>query len=188
MRYDPCTPIHYVVNATLGPPNALADLQQAVQRIAAATGLTFVYDGPSAEVPVAHRGITKGNYPGWPPVLIGWEQPGSSDLFTAGAIGEGGSTWYGVPGHEVYVTGVVVIDATQNDRVAPGFGGNSLGGVLMHELGHLVGLDHVSDTSQIMYPTVTEKPAVWGAGDTAGLRQVGRLAGCLSEPVPPWQH
>jgi hypothetical protein len=188
VRYDPCTPIHYVANVALGPANALADLQEAVRRISAVTGISFVYDGPSAEVPAAHRGITENpRYPGWPPVLIGWANPSDSDLFTPGAIGEGGSTWYGTPGHEVYVTGVIVLDASQNNRLAPGFGGSSLGAVLMHELGHLVGLDHVTDPSQLMYPTVTEKPAAWGAGDTAGLAMLGRSNGCLTEPSPPWR-
>ncbi|MDQ1395161.1 MAG: hypothetical protein QOG64_420 [Acidimicrobiaceae bacterium] len=188
VRYDPCTPIHYVANLALAPANALADLQEAVRRIGEATGLSFVYDGTTTEVPASHRGITHNpRYRGWPPVLIGWAAPSDSDLFTAGAIGEGGSTWFGSPGHEVYVTGVVVLDATQNNKVGAGFGGSSLGAVLMHELGHLVGLDHVDDTTQLMYQTVTDKPAAWGPGDLAGLRQVGRSAGCITEPLPPWR-
>ena len=92
----------------------------------------------------------------------------------------------GFPGHEVYVTGLIVIDSSQNAKLAPGFGATSLGAVLMHELGHVVGLDHVTDTAQIMYPTVTDKPAVYAAGDLAGLQQLGRANGCLAVPAPPW--
>ena len=41
-------------------------------------------------------------------------------------------------------------------------------------------LDHVSDQSQIMYSTVTGKPAELGTGDLAGLRQIGADAGCIA--------
>jgi hypothetical protein len=188
MRYDPCTPVHYVVNASLAPANGLADLQEALRRVTAATGIPFEFDGYTDEVPVSHRGLVENpRYPKqWPPVLIGWVKPGQTDLFSGGAVGEGGSTWYGVPGSQVYVTGVVALDATQNSQLAAGFGGDSEGGVLMHELGHLVGLDHVTDPAQLMYPTVTDKPAAYAAGDLAGLQQLGRTAGCLAVPAPPW--
>jgi len=187
VRYDPCTPIHYAVNLTLAPAGALTDVQQAVQRLSQATGLSFVFDGTTDEIPQAHRGMVKnGRYPGWPPVLIAWAKPGTTDLLTAGAIGEGGSTWFGNPGSEVYVTGVVAIDASQNAKLVPGFGGDSVGSVLLHELGHVVGLDHVADTSQIMYATVTNKPAVYGSGDLAGLANLGSSQGCLRHPNPAW--
>ena len=189
VRYDPCTPIHYVVNLSQAPADALDEIAGAIAQVSAATGLTFVYDGDSGEIPAAHRGLAKDPaFRGWPPVLIAWVQPDQTDLFSDGAIGEGGSTWYGAPGHEVYVTGVVAVDATQNAKLQQGFGGNSVGALLMHELGHVVGLDHVADPTQIMYATVTGKPAAWGDGDLAGLHQLGKQAGCVKTPNPPWTH
>jgi hypothetical protein len=181
VRYDPCKPIHYTANIALAPANGLADLHEAVRRVADATGLTFVYDGLSDEVPTSKRELHGDNTldTGWPPVIVAWTRPGDTDLFSPGSVGEGGSTWSGYPGREVYVTGLVVIDATQNGRLQPGFGPSSLGAVLMHEFGHVVGLDHVADQSQLMYATVTNKPAVFGAGDRAGLRIVGAEAGCF---------
>jgi len=189
MRYDPCTPIHYVVNSALAPASGMADLTEALRRITVANGLQFAFDGYTDETPASHRGVAEDpRYPGqWPPVLIGWVKPGQSDLFSGGALGEGGSTWYGVPGSQVYVTGVVALDATQNGQLAAGFGGDSEGGVLMHEVAHVVGLDHVNDQTQIMYPTVTNKPSVFGAGDLAGLQLLGRPAGCMAVPPPPWK-
>ena len=133
-------------------------------------------------MPTSHRDLHGAHTlpSGWPPVVVAWARPSDTDLFTSGSIGEGGSTWSGFPGHEVYVTGLVVLDATQNDRLTPGFGGRSLGAVLMHELGHVVGLDHVPDQTQLMYANVTDKPAAWGAGDLAGLQLVGRQQGCFA--------
>src|SRR3954469_11912269 len=186
-RYDPCTPIHYVVNLSEAPAGALSHIEGAIARLTAVTGLSFVYDGETDEIPATHRGLAKNpRYHGWPPVLISWVRTDETDLFSGGAIGEGGSTWYGVPGDEVYVTGVIALDSTQNGKLQAGFGGNSMGAVLMHELGHLVGLDHVADRDQMMFATVTDKPAAWADGDLAGLSQLGRAAGCLKVPHPPW--
>ena len=45
-RWNPCQPIHYVVNTTLAPEGSLGDVHEAVRRISAATGIAFVYEGP----------------------------------------------------------------------------------------------------------------------------------------------
>ena len=42
----------------------------------------------------------------------------------------------------------------------------------MHELGHLVGLGHVADQSQLMFASMVGQTG-FGDGDLEGLRQVG---------------
>lgn len=55
----------------------------------------------------------------------------------------------------------------------------------LHEIGHVVGLAHVSDPNQVMYDTVDYDDSYgFGAGDLAGLRQLGTEAGCLNPPPP----
>ena len=51
----------------------------------------------------------------------------------------------------------------------------------MHELGHVMGLDHVSSLgTQVMEPVMrNDRPAVWGLGDRAGLAKLGLKSGCL---------
>ena len=50
---------------------------------------------------------------------------------------------------------------------------NLVRAVILHELGHVVGLDHVRDRSQLMY--AEEQPTVrtFGDGDLRGLQQLG---------------
>lgn len=78
---------------------------------------------------------------------------------------------------EKYIGGTVYLDGPQLAGLLQRPDGHARArGVVMHELGHLVGLDHVDNDSQVMAPrgsTVTE----FGAGDRAGLRLLGS-GGC----------
>jgi hypothetical protein len=55
---------------------------------------------------------------------------------------------------------------------------------VLHELGHIMGLDHVQSKAELMEPSgglVTDL----GPGDREGLSMLGRQAGCLTEaPIP----
>jgi len=43
--------------------------------------------------------------------------------------------------------------------------------VLEHELGHVLGLDHVDDEHQLMHPTASKARGL-GEGDVAGLQRL----------------
>ena len=45
---------------------------------------------------------------------------------------------------------------------------------LLHELGHLVGLDHVDDPNELMYPRAAERTS-YGPGDLKGLALLGAI-------------
>src|SRR5687768_9421186 len=62
-RFDPCQPIHYVVNPQSAPANGVADVEEAFRRLARETGMTFVNDGTTDEVD--RRGpYVEDRYPG----------------------------------------------------------------------------------------------------------------------------
>ena len=66
-----------------------------------------------------------------------------------------------------------------------GFGpGTTWGSVLIHELGHSMGLGHTNDLNQIMYPAITSVQDEYGAGDLTALRAIV-VQGCsLRIPTP----
>ena len=191
-RWNPCGgAIDYRVNLDRAPKNSLAEVKTAFGRIAAATGLTFRYAGTTTVMPQAEKGYD-GTYPAGTDIVVAWATPGRHSRWLpsgARALGMGGGAWQGAYTPSggaalMMVEGAVVLNATSMKSMARGFGasaGGTTGAVLMHEIGHAVGLAHPeqNDRSQIMYHTITSKKAVWGAGDLTGLRKLGKSPGCL---------
>jgi hypothetical protein len=194
-RWDPCTPIGYRVNRTLATRGATADVREAIHRVGWATGLTFVYRGTTSIVPQAQWADHA--YPADTQLIVAWVRPSQSTLWPQGTItvngqdtlaGRGGS-WHVHAKDSAgrlwgrYNRGFVLLNARL--KFPAGFGAagrsGSRGRELMHELGHVVGLDHPrrADRQEIMNPELLHEPARWGRGDLAGLRIVGASGGCL---------
>lgn len=176
VAYDPCRPIHYVVDPDGAPVGSQALLREAFARVTEVTGLQFVDDGatdePSSEERENYQPDRYGDR--WAPVLVTWETAEDNpDLVTA--AGMAGSSWLSYPGEpSVYVTGSVVLDSEDFEEMLAWPGGWAAArAVVLHEIGHLVGLDHVADPGQLMYP---EAGAVldFAPGDLTGLAELGR--------------
>ena len=45
------------------------------------------------------------------------------------------------------------------------------GSLLLHELGHAIGLNHVTDKRQVMYPVILPQAAQYASGDLRGSRR-----------------
>jgi len=176
VAYDPCRPIHVVVNGRTAPVGGDALFRDALAAVGTATGLQFVVDGPTAEGPSRDRlPYQPERYPGrWAPVLVAWSDAGESPDLAGTIAGHGGSNWLELPDGSVYVTGQVVLDGPDLTELVDAGERATARGIIQHELGHLVGLDHVDDATQLMFPETTGAVIDYQAGDLRGLARLGQ--------------
>lgn len=177
VAWDPCRPIHYVVRETGAPPDGDALLAAAIARVETATGLRFVDDGTTDEVPtLPQRPEYQPQRYGdrWAPVLVAWSDQDEVPMM-AGVLGRAGPATFdsGRPGGKRYVSGIVVLSRS---GIAGLIGVGKEGqaeGVVLHELGHLVGLDHSGDPGQVMFSESFSPYSDYLAGDLRGLARLG---------------
>jgi hypothetical protein len=176
VAWSPCRPVHVVVDPTGAPPEFPGQVRSALDEVAAATGLTFVDDGLVTEAPSLDRAPYQPDRYGdrWAPVLVGFADETTVPDLAGSVAGIASVQMVEAPvtrdAH--LVTGTVYLD-TELLEPAPGRTGLEHLAVLRHELGHVVGLDHVDDPTQLMHPTSGAVPT-FQPGDLAGLAELGR--------------
>lgn len=171
VTYDPCEPIRYAINPQGAPPGLDGVIQEAAHSVSERTGLALEFVGTSTAGPDQPPRWGGEGQP--PPVVVLWSTEAQAKSLSGDVAGFGGSTVWAPMGPDSarYVTGMVLLDAEDIARM-PG-GRDQARAVVMHELGHVVGLDHVEDQSELMYAT-TSGQYEWGPGDSAGLALVGQ--------------
>lgn len=193
LRWNPCQVITVRANVAAVPLRrrtaVLAEIRTALTRLSSATGLRFSYKGTTRTVPRTSTVARQDTE-----LVIAVTTPKGTDFAIGnGVLGYGGYRYWEwtttsstgtLRGGAAIARGWVVLDSAGLMGVAPGFGtGATRGNVVLHELGHAVGLDHVQDRDQLLYPTLTPRaPNGYAAGDRTGLQKVGRSAGCLTVP------
>jgi len=151
---------------------------QAIAAVSAATGLNFVDDGPTDDAPTGSREPYLPDRYGdrWAPVLIAWATPDEVPDFGIDVAGEAGATSVTAPsGDNTYVSCIVYLDPAKYLDIASRSGQAITDSVILHELGHLVGLTHVNDPGQLMWPRGnTAGLTPFRPGDLGGLNALGR--------------
>ncbi len=186
VAYDPCRPIHYVTNERTMPLNGHKMVADAIAAISTASGLVFINDGETDEEPDIDRAPFQRSRYGdrWAPVLIAWSDPSRSPDLNKRVIGQGGSVYLDTQDPtkldrrgKVYITGMLALDGPAFADLQPegDVSAEDLGRtIILHELGHLVGLGHVEDPTQVMYPSTSHEVTSLANGDLNGLAKLGR--------------
>ncbi len=179
VAWSPCRPIHYVVRPANEPPDGAEVLREAFAEVSGATGLQFVADGETDEGPAEDRDPYQPERYGnrWAPVLVAWATPDEVPDFGVDIVGEAGPVSVSTPsGTSANVSGVVYLDAARFSGLLSGGDRTLARAVVLHELGHLVGLAHVNDSGALMFPRASGEVTSFGPGDRAGLAALGRGA------------
>ncbi len=108
---------------------------------------------------------------------IAWAPPSVVPLLAGGTVGRGGASG---SGGELY-DGQVAFDSTANMGRTPAERRHNWKIVVLHELGHAIGLGHVTDRRQIMDPGSYRITPQYAAGDLRGLAAVGAANGCIHD-------
>ena len=193
VRFNPCDPIHFIINPANAPAGGVADVHQAFKMIADAGGYNFVDDGltDSDRFDFNRASYDPAKYgERWAPIVVSWSHLGNSAANDVVVAGMGN----GMTADGAIVTGMLNlnadarIDLARTKPVPDGFGeGISWGRVMLHELGHVFGLGHVQSKGAIMHEQLLEQTLTkteYGPGDLQAWRIIGRPGGCTTTPPP----
>jgi len=191
-RWNPCKRIGYRLNLANAPRGTVDEVKTAFRRVKAESGLRFVYRGTTGILPGAQRPRA---YANGTDIVLAWTTPGKSSYLPKGAAAFAGASAYdatGSDGDHVWglSEGYAVFNQSIYREMAAGFSQGpefghqgTRGQLLMHELGHVVGLGHAEHPEQIMFPSTSRKKATFRAGDVTGLSVVGASHGCVGADV-----
>lgn len=173
VTYSSCGLIQVAVYPAGGPPNAEQLVREAVARMRTATGLDIVVAGAFG-----------GHAPNWnfeaapvhpdDPISVSWQDEDAIAELTDHTAGLGGSPVTSGPyGGQRRVAGTIALSRDYYGLLTErGDHGEALA-VLLHEFGHVFGLDHVDSPRELMYEDNTDL-TTFGPGDLEGLRLLGQ--------------
>lgn len=159
MRWNPCEPVAIRANFAGAPAHAQEALQHAIGELRRGLGTHVRFAGTTKErMPVQGRMSDKAGR-----ILVNWPERWTASYAGLTSIRPTSDGWL--------QAATVSLDKSRS------LSRNVLTSLLMHELGHAVGLTHTDDATQTMHSTVPATPG-WGRGDLAGLARLGPGGGC----------
>ncbi len=193
--WDPCQRVRYGIDFTHATRNGMKKSwerdrwQSAIAEVGQAMGVDFSYAG-------AIKSRSAGTYPrsaSGVDLIITFGYPGKGRygygrVLKGSVAGFAGISWRSAGSSRKAQVhgGYVVIDTKEvvrrteawrspfDTRPVEKRSPDVVRALYMHEFGHAVGLDHVRDKRQLMYPQLqADRPDTLGAGDRKGLRKLG---------------
>ncbi len=193
--WDPCSTVRYGIDFTYARKQGLRvgreedRWRSAVREVADAMGVRFVYEGRISSR--AQNGVQPRTSAGVDLIItFGSESRrgryGYGRVLNGPVAGIAGISWRQSSAGARVDYGYVIIDAKEvvrkTDAVREAFDPRPatqrppdvVRSLYMHEFGHAVGLAHVRDKKQLMYPRLLpERSDTLGRGDLRGLRKLG---------------
>jgi hypothetical protein len=157
------------------------DVVAAFKEIASVSPFEFNLVGHTTAVPSKNWGFDYAKESINAPVVIAVLPEGSSNLsFEEGAAAGGAFLKKNESGRLFSFAGYVIIDLEDFYTYNQGSGKMSHQTLVTHELLHVLGLGHVSDSSSVMTERISLSDGFMGEGDIKGLNALAAHSGCNS--------
>jgi hypothetical protein len=176
VTYGGCGEVEVQINPAGEVTGGTQMVLEAMSHVSSLSGVELVYAGPSDLRPKQwEQTVGASRPPAYPPALVSWSDEQETPALAGDVVGLGGSVSVrgGDRSRQRYVTGSVMLDGPTLAQILEQDEGEAqVRAVILHELGHLLGLGHVDDPDELM-SSRNAGQTDFGPGDREGLARLG---------------